>query len=85
MAVGLLQPRYRPGCGNNDSSSRTAMPRNTNLGFMHGSSCKDLQDGKVKNVSLVFGCPAPTCVPGKEVCDGYDNNCDGQVDDSCVH
>lgn len=51
----------------------------------HGSSCADLQDGSVKNVSVVFGCPDPGCVPSTEVCDGYDNDCDGEVDEEgCV-
>lgn len=50
----------------------------------NGASCQSLQSGNVKNVSVVFGCPDSECQPSTEVCDGYDNDCNGQVDDGCV-
>jgi len=50
----------------------------------HGTSCQSLQTGSVKNVSVVFGCPDSQCQPSTEVCDGYDNDCDDEVDEGCV-
>ena len=32
--------------------------------------------------SKIAGCTFSTCVPSKEVCDGVDNNCDGQTDEA---
>ena len=49
-----------------------------------GDTCKRLRAGQVKNVSLVFGCPKPKCVPKPVVGDGYYNDCDGQVDEQCL-
>lgn len=70
----------------NGGADGFAYDAGTNSVTFVGSACTQLQEAKVKNVSVVYGCPDPTCVPSSEVCDGLDNDCNGVVDDdACVN
>ncbi len=68
----------------NDSISGWTYDETDNTITLHGPSCDALRAGEVERVSVVYGCPDPECVPTDEVCDGLDNDCDGEVDEVCV-
>ena len=48
------------------------------------SQCLILDYFETKNVSVVFGCPDSECPPSDEVCDGFDNDCDGERTSRCA-
>jgi hypothetical protein len=55
-----------------------------NAVMLHGAACDLLTSGAISTASVVYGCPEPECTPTDEVCDGLDNDCDGEVDEGCV-
>jgi len=51
---------------------------------LHGASCDRLRSGETTRLSISFGCPPTACEPMDEICNGFDDDCDDTVDESCL-
>jgi len=51
---------------------------------LNGASCARLRSGETTRLSISFGCVPTMCVPGPEICNGFDDDCDDSVDEDCL-
>ncbi len=49
-----------------------------------GSTCDRASTGEITRVDVSADCPSATCTPSPEICDGFDQDCDEAVDESCT-
>jgi len=56
----------------------------TNSLTLNGASCDRLRSGETTRLTISYGCAPTECEPMPEICNGFDDDCDDTVDESCL-
>ncbi len=67
-----------------DAADGWTYDASSNALTLNGASCDRLRDGTTTRLRIAFGCPPTACEPTPEVCNGFDDDCDDVVDESCL-